>query len=143
MWSRTRRRSVRDWQVQRAPDAILNMAPQRHVGDATWRALARNAVSRREGRHAVEAQWDITKCFENVSHTLLARQALSLGYPPAILRMSIASYNWGRLLIWDAGIIKGFWYATRGVVAGSGFATYELSAYTIIELRIARASAPG
>ena len=143
VWSRARRWMTRRWQVRHAGDAVLNMAPHRHVGDGTWRSLARNALTREDRAHSIEAQWDVTKCFENVGHEALIRLAVALQFPSAILRLSVASYRWSRSLIWDASIVMTELYATRGIVAGSGFATYELSAYTVVELRVIQAAAPG
>ena len=79
--------------------------------------------------------WDLRKCFELVQHGRLVQEAYHAGYPMDLLRVSMASYSWPRTLLTDSGVAAPALCPTRGIVAGSAFATYELTAYLIAAMR--------
>ena len=56
---------------------------------------------------------------------MLVKAAKAKGYPIAILRLSLAAYRLGRSIGID-GVFSRLIRATRGITAGSGFATAEL-----------------
>ena len=82
------------------------------------------ALGKNEDEHVLEANWDITKCFENIDRDTLARIGKELGYPTSVLRLSLASYSWRRRLRGDLRILTDDIYASRGIVAGSAFAIF-------------------
>ena len=68
---------------------------------------------------------DLTKAFELVDHAKLLEAARKRGYPLALLRMSLAAYRLSRTIGVDGAFSRKV-EATRGITAGSGFATSEL-----------------
>jgi len=68
---------------------------------------------------------DLVKCFERVPHEWLVKQGNRFGYPMAVLRLSLAAYRLGRVLVVD-GICSGLVFALRGITAGAVHATVEL-----------------
>ncbi len=87
------------------------MLPGRTPVDAVWRAQVR-AFSLDEDEQVLELSWDVQKCFENVNRRLLIKLALDAGYPAKVLRLSLASYGWGRRLRGDYGIVTQLVWAT-------------------------------
>ena len=63
-------------------------------------------------------------------HSVLVREAHARGYPLLLLRLSLAAYRIARV-VGVGGIFSRLIYPTRGIVAGSGFATRELRALVI------------
>ena len=68
---------------------------------------------------------DLTKAFELVPHDVLIRAARACGYPLFLLRMTLAAYRLTRHVGLD-GVYSDGYVASRGITAGSGFATTEL-----------------
>ena len=68
---------------------------------------------------------DLTKAFETIPHYLLLDAAKRRGVPLSLLRMSLAAYRLRRSVGID-GVYSRTIRATRGITAGSGFATTEL-----------------
>ena len=68
---------------------------------------------------------DVVKCFETVPHRALVEAAHVKGYNLMILRLSLAAYRLRRSLSVE-GVFSRTLRATRGITAGSGFATTEL-----------------
>ena len=74
--------------------------------------------------HAV-ALLDLVKAFERIPHKHLVHAALKHGYPIVLLRLSLAAYRIRRA-VGVAWVFSCTLVATRGITAGSGFATTEL-----------------
>ena len=55
----------------------------------------------------------------------MTREGLALGYPPWLLRLSLATYKMKRVLR-VRKVVSGLVWAFRGMTAGSGFATTEM-----------------
>ena len=68
---------------------------------------------------------DLVKAFERVPHRLVAEAALRWGFNLVVLRLSFAAYRLHRAIGVD-GTFSILLVATRGLTAGSGFATVEL-----------------
>jgi hypothetical protein len=68
---------------------------------------------------------DLVKAFERVPHDWLVAHARELQYPMRVLKLSIQAYLLGRSIVID-GVSSFLVYATRGITAGSVFATIEL-----------------
>ena len=109
------------------------MSGGRHIGDCVWRSLVRRV--RQRDLVVIEGLWDIMKCYEHIVHCLLVAAARALGYPMAILRVSVSSYLWPRFIFGDYRVVATPIYPVRGIVAGSAFALDELAAYTIGAIR--------
>ena len=73
----------------------------------------------------IQSLLDLVKAFETVPHAILARCAIALGFPAALIRLSLAAYRLARALGIDGAYSK-LIVATRGITAGAGFATVEL-----------------
>ena len=87
-----------------------------------------------KGDHVAEVMWDISKAFDRVPREILAKRALSLGYPSSILKLSLQSYRWSRRLV-DGTLMSKQLFPTRGIGPGSAFATFELAALMVVEMR--------
>ena len=68
---------------------------------------------------------DLVKAFEMIPHDHVAAAARRHGFSPWILRLSLAAYRMPRA-IGVGGVYSRMIIATRGITAGSGFATTEL-----------------
>jgi hypothetical protein len=68
---------------------------------------------------------DIVKCFERLGHKHIWKAARKRGYCLVTLRLSLAAYRMPRSVGVD-GSYSRFIIASRGITAGSGFATHEL-----------------
>ena len=68
---------------------------------------------------------DLVKAFETVPHDMLVAAAKLRGYPLRLLRLSLEAYRLQRVVGVDGAFSKRI-RATRGITAGSGFATAEL-----------------
>ena len=68
---------------------------------------------------------DLAKCFEVIPHDILAQEALAVGFPLPLLRLSLAACRLPRTLAVN-GNYSSFVNAQRGITAGSGTATTEL-----------------
>ena len=106
---------------------IVNMLPGRCTTDAVWRAQVMAMVQDVEELHAAELLWDIRKCYENVLHAELQEQAREQGYPMALLRVSLSSYRWGRMIVFDHDLVAAKIFPKAGIVAGSSIATFEIA----------------
>ena len=134
LWGRARRRIIHKWSEDNLNEDFFNNKSGRRIGDSTWRA----AVSAREATQCgdinLELLADLRKCFEFVNRGILWGKATALGYPLPILRLSIASYKWKRVVSWD-GMASNWIFALCGIVAGGAFATDELKVYMVVDLR--------
>ena len=134
LWSRWAQKRVRKWATTAIPDASLNNGKGRAPGDMAWRYTVRGDLKTDKGGHVSELMWDISKAFDRVPRHILVRRALDLGYPAAVLRLSMASYAWRRRLV-DGSLVSKSMFPTSGVGPGSAFATFELAALLVSDLR--------
>ena len=95
-------------------------------------AAAERAAALRPAVEYAQALLDLVKAFDRVPLWLLVQEAVALGYPLRILRLSIATYRLERVIRIGKVISKGV-TAARGITAGSGVATTEMR---IIMIRI-------
>jgi hypothetical protein len=121
--------------LRSATPVYLNTARGRRVGDGMWRQQVRAAFAHDSGGAAAEVAVDVCKAFENVRHELLLREAEALGYPWAPLLMALDMYSWARRLVFR-GCVAGSLFPTRGIGAGSAFATREL--FVVMSATLAR-----
>ena len=128
LWSRLRHPHVKEWEAGRAVSGIFGVGPRRRVTDSVWRTAVRNFSDIEMDKVVIESLWDLRKCYEFVNHFKLKGFARELGFPLAILRVSLRSYRWGRRLRLD-GMVGRAWFPGRGIIAGSVFAVHELRAF--------------
>ena len=116
---------ARSWQS--AYDrSFFYAGPHKGAKVASWKQAARAELAA-SGSHM---EWacgllDLVKAFERVPHDWLVRQAVKFQYPLLILRLSLAAYRLGRVVV-VGGISTEIMWACRGIVAGAVHATIEL-----------------
>ena len=107
-------------------DKELNMVKGRRVGDALYRAQIRAAIGGREDNtSAAEILIDSQKAFEYVSCETLVEQAEKQYYPKGALCLALIMYEMPRRLVVGKAL-SSVLQASRGIAAGSAFATTEL-----------------
>ena len=125
LWMRIRVTVVGRWQAQHSREYFY-AGPRRGVQVAAWKQAARAELAQACERGTYAAMLlDLVEAFERVPHDWLVRQGSRYNYPLKILRLSIAAYRLGRTIVID-GICSVLLWATRGITAGSVFATIEL-----------------
>jgi len=128
VWCKDRCAIIKSWVADRPQDSeVVNMLPGRQTLDAVWRAQITAEGDVSQECFALEILWDIAKCYENVEHATLQQQATLQGYPLQILRISLASYRWRRLLLCEYDTTSEAIFPVKGIVAGSAHATYEIA----------------
>jgi len=128
VWSKARCATVKAWVADRPQDSeVINMLPGRQTLDAVWRAQVTAEGDVAQEAFSIEILWDIANCYENVKHATLQQQATLQGYPLQILRISLASYRWQRLLLCEYDTTSEAIFPARGIVAGSAHATFEIA----------------
>ena len=124
IWMRARVTIARVWEAQNALPSIYGgagMGAQR----AAWEAAFIAELAALRDLVHVDSLLDLVKAFETVPHQELIDAAERLGYPTMLLRLSLAAYRFQRAVGID-GVFGKLAQATRGIIAGSGFATTEL-----------------
>ena len=92
---------------------------------AAWTAVFAAEAAAAGGDDHAAALLDLTKCFERLPHHAIVREAQRLGYNAALLRLALKAYRLQRVIGVD-GHYSDYLTASRGITAGSGFATTEL-----------------
>jgi len=126
LWMRARRRAARRWEE-------LNEREWMYAGKgkgtnvAAWKQafFAEYAATMGHSAEYVLTLLDLIKAFDYVPRWLLVREAIELGYPLKLLRLSIATYQLKRVIRVGAVVSKVV-SAITGITAGSGFATTEM-----------------
>ena len=124
IWSRDRMREARKWEADSANPCLFggkDMGAQK----AAWLASFRAEVTHLAQKEKIQTLLDMTNAFETIPHGKLVTTALKYGYNIGLLRLSIASYRLPRSTGCE-GVQSALLTATRGITAGSGFATTEL-----------------
>ena len=124
IWMRARVYIARAWEAEHALPCLFGgqgMGAQR----AAWEAAFAAEVAGLQRQEHLQALLDLVKAFEMIPHALLVKAAREKGYNLAILRLSLAAYRLWRSVGVD-GTFSRRVRATRGITAGSGFATSEL-----------------
>lgn len=142
VWTRSRREAVSRWEAA-VHRPFLYAGKAMGADIAAWKQAARAelvATASHQVGYGI-ALLDLVKAFERVPHWLLVNEAVELGFPLWILRLSLAAYRLPRTL----RVGRAFSYlltACRGIVAGSGFATAEMKLIMIRLIEKARRLAP-
>ena len=92
---------------------------------ASWLAAFAAEDAARTDEHFAQSLLDLVKAFEMIPHRHIAVAAVKHGYSLWLLRLSLAAYRLPRA-VGVEGVYSRPIIATRGITAGSGFATTEL-----------------
>ena len=84
-----------------------------------------NEFAKASGLQAIEALLDLVKAFERIRHSDLIAAAKKHSYPLWLLRLSLDAYRMDRTIRVGHAHTR-LRQATRGITAGSAFATVEL-----------------
>ena len=125
LWMRVRLDVARSWQTLNERD-FFYAGPAKGAAVASWKQAARAeyAASCRAIDYVANLL-DLVKCFERVPHDWLVVHAIEYKYPLRLLKLSIAAYLLGRVIVVD-GVCSYTLFAVRGITAGSVLATIEL-----------------
>ena len=121
---RARAGIARSWEQSKALPQMYGgsgMGAQRAAWQVAFRAEAAACVK----DYYAQTLLDLVKAFETLPHHLIAAAARKHGYSMHVLRLSVASYRMERTLGVDGAFSRPV-TATRGITAGSTFATTEL-----------------
>ena len=124
VWSRARAVISRAWEAETAHPSLYGSAGMGAQRAAWLEAFRAEAACLAQEEHA-QALLDLSKAFETVRHDILIDAARASGFPMGLLRMSLASYRLKRVVGVD-GTYSRTIQATRGITAGSTFASTEL-----------------
>ena len=126
LWMRVRRRAARRWE-ELNERKWLYAGKAKGANVAAWKQAFFAEYAATMGQSAVYVQTllDLVKAFDRVPLWLLVREAIALGYPLKMLRLSIAAYQLKRVIRVGA-VVSRFVSAVTGITAGSGFATSEM-----------------
>ena len=124
IWMRARIIVARVWEAANAMPTVFGGAGM-GAQKAAWQAAFDSESAALTGTSHAQSLLDLVKAFETVPHGVLAEAAAKAGYNLVILRLSLAAYRLTRVLSIE-GVFSRKIKATRGITAGSGFATGEL-----------------
>ena len=140
LWMRARAVLARKWEEETAMPELYGgrgMGAQR----AAWLAAFSAEAAAASGADHAAALLDLVKAFEMIPHRLLVRAARKHGFSLKVLRLSLAAYRIARTIGVD-GVFSDCLRATRGITAGSGFATTELRSSSRTWCAASRCSGP-
>ena len=124
IWMRARVCVARAWEATNALPSLFGGA-EMGAQKAAWQAAFMAEAAALSTDEHVQALLDLVKAFETVPHAELVAAAIEKGYCLILLRLSLQAYRLTRSIgiegVYSRGIV-----ATRGITAGSGFATSEL-----------------
>ncbi len=129
LWMRVRQRHVRAWEAQ-WDRRYLAAARGKSAADAAWLRSLRAEYATASGTTAASILWDLRKCFEHGSYTLLATETKQLLFPVAVARLSVAMYTSERRLRLDKAFSAAI-TPTRGYIAGCTNALASIKATMI------------
>ena len=124
IWMRARIGIARAWEASNSVPYIYGSSGM-GAQVASWQAAFTAESAALCKMDHVQALLDLVKAFETVPHWILVQAAIAKGYSIIILRLSIAAYRLSRSVGIEGAYSRRI-VATRGITAGSGFATSEL-----------------
>ena len=124
IWMRCRSYIARTWEAANELPCFFG-GPGRGAQRAAWMVAFNAESAARQKMFYAQTLLDLVKAFERLPHHLIVAAARSLNYCLFTLRLSLAAYRLPRVLGAD-GAFSRMLIATRGITAGSGFATTEL-----------------
>ena len=99
-----------------------------NIGDGIWRDAVKNTLAGARKQYVLEFLWDVSKAFDSVDHQKLEAAARDRGYPWLLLKISLLSYRWTRVLVVEQ-VCSDDIFPTGGVGPGSTYAIFELAGY--------------
>ena len=133
IWMKVRRDIATEWE-RLNERTYLYAGVGKGASVAAWKQAARAELALSlPGVDHGQVLLDLVKAFERVPHHILVQEALHLGYPLWLLRLSLAAYGLGRVLRVD-GAISSLVLALRGITAGSGLATTEMRLLLLLRI---------
>ena len=124
LWMKARTGMPREWEAD-SPNEALYGGAGKGAQRAAWIGAFHAETARANGRSHAQALIDLVKAFEMTPHQKLIDAAISREYPFKLLRLSLAAYRLKRVVGYR-GLFAECARATRGITAGSSFATTEL-----------------
>lgn len=124
LWMRVRATIARAWEVAHHIPSIFGGACS-GAQRAAWATAFAAEASAADAKQHLASLLDLVKAFERIPHRLVAEAAGRLEFNLVILRLSLAAYRIARS-IGVEGTFSAILIATRGITAGSGFATLQL-----------------
>ena len=124
VWMRARAFTAKAWEATNTIPGVFGgcgMGAQR----AAWEEAMMAEAAALQHLDLLQMLYDLVKAFETVPHDILVECARECGYNLTILRLSLAAYRLVRSLGVE-GVFSRLIQASRGITAGSGFATTEL-----------------
>jgi hypothetical protein len=124
VWMRARIWVARAWEAANAHPCLFG-GPKMGAQRASWQAAFVSEMAAIAKMDHAQALLDLVKAFETIPHHLVVEAAKAKGYNLIVLRLSLASYMIRRS-VGIEGVFSRRIRASRGITAGSGFATTEL-----------------
>ena len=124
VWMRARVHIAREWEAANSRPCLYG-GPSMGAQRAAWQAAFAAESAARSGNYFAQSLLDLVKAFEMIPHHLIANAARKHNFSPWLLRLSLAAYRLPRTIGVD-GVYSRTIVASRGITAGSGFATTEL-----------------
>ncbi len=121
MWSKSRKPWAQDWEDRHQRPFF---AASRGVGpiDAVYRQALKHEAAVADGLESAVLLEDLESFFESINRGILMEEAVTLGFPLALLRASLAAYIGPRMITLDGRAAREM-YARDGIVPGCTFAT--------------------
>lgn len=124
VWMRARVYVAREWEAANQRSCLYG-GPSMGAQRASWQASFAAETVARSGKYFAQSLLDLVTAFEMIPHHLIVSAARTHGFSPWFLRLSLAAYRLPRA-IGVEGVYSRLIVASRGITAGSGFATTEL-----------------
>ena len=129
IWGRARRIVIRQWEADNSRADIYG-GQGRGAQRAAWEAALGAEHAHMTGLAFIQTLMDMVKAFGTVPHQQLIESASERGFPLWLLRLSLAIYRMPRVIMIERRCSR-LIVASRGITAGSTFATTELIALLI------------
>ena len=129
LWARARRPEAAEWE-RRHHRQFFAAREGNGALDAVWTQAMRNEGGAHKKQFTASLLVDLASFYEHFNHDKLVERADRLGFPPKITRLALAGYR-GARFISQRGKTTHPLVASRGVVAGCGFATTWVKVYCV------------
>ncbi len=112
---------ARGWELEHHRPCLYGGAG-RGARRAAWQVALHAEAAALSGQEYAQSLLELVKAFEKVPPAKLAAAARRHGYNLWLLRLTLAAYRMPRSVEFDR-LYSRLVFATRGITAGSGFAT--------------------
>ena len=128
LWARIRVTDLKEVLEARRGHSEMGGKPGIGAGEVALLAALETEGARGAGCQAATGFVDVSKCYETVDLEEAHRAVIREGWPEVVADLVFQQYGAGRR-VKVAGATSQETKATRGIVAGCGFAIYALAAY--------------